>query len=121
MKKYVMYRQGDVLIERIGEIPNRKSTTETLLIRGEGRNHGHFIRGEQVEIYLSGDEEQQAKGSIVTHYLDVKEEATLDHLLIDSGQFTSEHETIKVPPGKYKVIRQREYNPYTRAIRMIRD
>lgn len=116
-----MYRQGDVLIEKVGEIPRRERTTETLLIRGEGRNHGHFIRGEKVEIFISSDQEKEVKGSIITHYLDVKSEATLDHLLIDSGRFTSEHETIKIPPGRYKVIRQREYNPYTRAIRMIRD
>lgn len=116
-----MYRQGDVLVEKVKNIPNRKKTTETLLIRGEGRNHGHFIRGEEVEIFLSSEEEKAMKGSIVTHYLDIKSEATLDHLLIDSGRFTAEHDTITIPPGRYKVIRQREYNPYTRAIRMIRD
>lgn len=116
-----MYRQGDVLLEKVNEIPERNRTTETLLIRGEGRNHGHFIRGENLEIYTSSDEEREPRGSIVTHYLDIQSEATLEHLLIDSGNFTAEHETIKVPPGKYRVIRQREYNPYTRAIRMIHD
>jgi len=116
-----MFRQGDVLIEQVKEIPKREKTLETLLIRGEGRNHGHFIRGSQVDIFISSEEEKAPKGSIITHYLDIKSEATLDHLLIDSGKYTSEHSTITLPPGRYKVIRQREYNPYTRAIRMIRD
>ncbi len=109
------------MVEEVNEIPERKLTTETLLIRGEGRNHGHFIRGKNLDIYVSSEEERAPLGSIVTHYLDIQSEATLDHLLIDSGKFTSEHETIKIPPGRYRVIRQREYNPYTRAIRMIRD
>jgi len=116
-----MYRQGDVLIEEIREIPQSERTAETLLVRGEGRNHGHFIRGNQVEIFQSNEKEKNTKGSIVTHYLDIRSEASLDHLLIDSGRFTSDHDSIIIPPGKYRVIRQREYNPYTRAIRMIRD
>jgi len=116
-----MYRQGDVLIEEIKEIPQRKKTKETLLIRGEGRNHGHYIKGGDVDVFQSTDQEKNAKGSIVTHYLDIKSEASLDHLLIDCGRYTSDHESIKIPPGKYRVIRQREFNPYTGAIRMIRD
>lgn len=115
-----MFRQGDVLVERVNEIPSREITSETLLIRGEGRNHGHFINGD-VKIYLASAQELSAKGSIVTHYLDIKSRSSLDHLLIDSRHFTTEHESIELPPGKYRVIRQREYNPYTRAIRMIRD
>ena len=115
-----MYRQGDVLLERIEEIPEARPTEERLLIRGEGRNHGHFIVGSEVKVFENSSIDE-SKGSIVTHYLEIKEPARLDHLLIDSGRYTDKHESIDIPPGTYRVIRQREYNPYTRAIKMIRD
>ncbi len=116
-----MYRQGDVLIERIDEIPTTKDCTDRLLVRGEGRNHAHYIMGEGVSIGIPEDTENTSEREMVTHYLSITEEARLEHLLIDSEMWTEEHDTIRIPPGTYKVIRQREYDPYARAIRMVKD
>jgi hypothetical protein len=116
-----MYRQGDVLIERVVDIPSRKSITERLLIRGEGRNHGHFIDGEDLLILEALEGELAEGGGLITHYLEVRSEGELQHLYIDSQQWTNEHDAIKIPPGKYRVIRQREFNPYARAIRAVKD
>lgn len=116
-----MYRQGDVLIEEISDIPERTVINETLLVRGEGRNHGHFIIGSELTIMEARSGELTEGGGIITQYLDLKKKAELRHLLIDSGAWTNEHDPILIPPGKYRVIKQREYNPYSKAIRAVRD
>lgn len=108
------YRQGDVLIESVNTIPEGlKPTKETLLVRGEGRNHGHFIKGDVDILEVDPNDEN------ITHYITV-EDAELHHLLIDSGVM-AEHKPIKIPKGTYKVIRQREYNPYSKAIELVQD
>ena len=114
----MMYRQGDVLVELVEQIPCAAIIDETLLVRGEGRNHGHFIKGTDLDIIEADAHETD---SFVTHYLDVRSEARLEHLLIDSAVWTGEHAPIAIPPGKYRVIKQREFDPYARAIRAVRD
>ena len=109
MKKQL--RQGDVLLEEV-EIIKTKKTKNSLLVRGEGRNHGHFIQGD-VQVY-EGDQENE-------YFIDVKTEGSLKHLLIDSMIDTKEHKEITVPKGKYRVIRQVEYNPYEKEIRKVED
>jgi len=116
-----MYRQGDVLIERIAELPEAPLTTERLLVRGEGRNHGHFMSGESVEITKVDDGALTEGGGIITHYLNVLNPCTLEHLLIDSSEWTGEHTAIEIPPGTYRVVRQREFDPYAKAIRAVKD
>ena len=59
-----MYRQGDVLIEAVGEIPKREKSSETLLVRGEGRNHGHFIKSSDASIYQAHEGELTSNGGI---------------------------------------------------------
>lgn len=116
-----MYRQGDVLIERACKGEKTDLTDERLLVRGEGRNHGHFITGKNVVISIAADGELTEGGGIVTHYLEVTESCTLEHKLIDAEAWTGEHAPITIPPGTYRVIRQREYNPYAKAIRAVKD
>ncbi len=119
------FRQGDVLIERVNEIPNEVKNAlqpskepNKLLIRGESRNHGHYIKGE-VETYVIPNPEIEKLN--ITHYLEIKEEASLEHINIDSKLWSKEHETLRLKPGIYRVIRQREYNPYLKAINIIKD
>lgn len=114
----MQYRQGDVLIERVEDLAAQKETTEDrLLVRGEGRYHGHFLTGE-AEIYRNPDFSAE---NTVSHYLDVKEEARIQHLHTETRQATREHREVILPPGRYRVIRQREYNPYARAIEILQD
>ncbi|MGD1843868.1 MAG: hypothetical protein ACFB10_00565 [Salibacteraceae bacterium] len=120
LNSIVQYRQGDILLERIDDLPEGTPTTERLLAEGEASNHGHFIQGD-VKVLVAEEGSSTENGGFVTHFLEVDAEAALEHLLIDSGIWTEEHHKIAVPPGRYRVIRQREYNPYARAIRLIKD
>lgn len=114
-----MWRQGDVLIEELKEFDNSSlnESKERLLVRGEGRYHGHFIVGE-VRVYPNPDFSDQ---NTISHFLEVKEEAVLKHLHTESLQETGEHGDLRLKPGRYRVIRQREYNPYAKIIEIIKD
>ena len=91
------YRQGDVYLERIDAIPEnakaRPSNSRIILAEGEATGHAHSVSNKSAIAY---------EESGVT-YLEVKSAlAMLTH---------EEHATIKLPRGKYRVIRQREYAP----------
>jgi hypothetical protein len=108
-------RHGDVLLVQVEASECKgNSTTDRLLAEGEGHNHGHVIEGD-VSIYRNGDDR------FTTHFLEVKKGATLKHVLIDRGVWTGEHTDILVPPGTYKVVKQREYDPYEQKVREVND
>ncbi len=106
--KNILYRQGDVLLEKIKSIPPKtekrdiKTEKDHLLVTGELSNHGHFITG-HVEVY---------EDESMNMYIHAIDGASLQHLNINTMKWTKEHESIDVPEGKYKVIRQIEFNPY---------
>lgn len=114
-----MWRQGDVLIERIDSFSKTSlnETKDRLLVRGEGKYHGHFILGE-VEIFAN---EEFSTSDTVSHFIEVKKEATLKHLHLLTNEATGEHGDLNIAPGTYRVIRQREYNPYAKIIEIIKD
>lgn len=105
----VHYRQGDVLIERIGSLPATltkidRENGRVILAHGEVTGHAHAIADSHADLYSS----QQEAG--VT-FLEVRDAvAALKH---------DEHSTIALPPGNYRVTRQREYSP--EAIRNVAD
>lgn len=102
-------RQGDVLIERVNELPiglskaPRDHIGRLVLALGETSGHGHTIREPNVTgLRLAGSED--------IDYIEVGGSgATLLHEY-ESGQH-AEHAPISLPPGTYKVTRQREYSP----------
>lgn len=97
----MQYRHGDLLIELIDSIADKAQVRKSnIILNGEVTGHSHKLNGGLV---LDGDE---------TVFLDIKESATITH---------EEHNTIELPPGKYVVIRQREYDPYEKAIREVQD
>lgn len=104
MKK-LKYRQGDVLIERVASIPKdavkQKPKGRIILALGEATGHHHSVGIDDADWWKQGDG---------TQFLQVEEEAAVTH---------QEHATITLPPGKYRVIRQREYSP--EAIRNVAD
>lgn len=114
----MQFRQGDVLIEKVNELgKNIEASPETLLVRGEGRYHGHYILGE-VDIF---DNLNFSVDNTTSHFIDVKEEATLKHLNTQTKLPTREHGDVPLKPGRYRVIRQREFNPYGKIIEFIKD
>jgi hypothetical protein len=94
--KNKVYRQGDVLITPINEIPSGlKRTNKVTLAFGEVTGHHHTI-------YDSGCVGYANEIEGLAAYLDVESDCNLTH---------QEHDTITIPPGKYKVTRQVEYTP----------
>lgn len=104
MKKKSIYRQGDVLIERVAEIPKsaKRVKGKIILAHGEATGHHHAI-----------DERDPAdwwKEEDGTQYVHARGASTVTH---------QEHSPIVLPKGKYKVTRQVEYSP--EAIRNVAD
>lgn len=90
MKKNEIYRQGDILIEKVDNIPNNAMKKDMVLAYGGVTGHKHLVKG-QATVLL--DQEDQ--------FIDVRQEAEVVH---------EEHETIKLPVGKYRVVQQREHD-----------
>ncbi|HWY76759.1 MAG TPA: hypothetical protein VN281_14145 [Verrucomicrobiae bacterium] len=102
-KPLLLYRHGDVLVAQIDAIPEN-ATKRPHLVLAEGEMTGHSHR-----IAAPGSAQILQDGT--TMYLRVKDPgATLVH---------QEHGPITIPPGEYRVWRQREYSP--KEIRMVRD
>lgn len=93
-----MYRQGDVLIERVSKIPTglKRQNPEDgriILAHGEVTGHHHSIEADAAD-WWKGDGEDQ--------FVEVKSPTSVTH---------QEHGPIALPCGKYRVRRQREYTP----------
>lgn len=89
-----MYRQGDLLIV-VGTVPEHVEREVSRLVkdgvveRGEATGHAHRLVGGEVWASDSGP------------YLRTDGTAQLTH---------DEHDTIVLPEGEYRVIRQREFS-----------
>lgn len=104
MNQQQLYRQGDVLIQAIGAPPKgpRTQRASGVLAEGEATGHAHRVADTgAAELYECGDGLYLAVGEAgvsITH---------------------DEHAPIALPPGDYRVTRQREY--YPEAIRNVAD
>jgi len=112
------YRQGDVLIERVAEIPGaakkREQSRRIILAEGEATGHCHVMETidpadwwKQDEIPAATELPDELDDGL---YLSLTANATVTH---------EEHAPIELPPGKYRVTHQREYSP--RANRRVAD
>ena len=93
-----MYRQGDVLLVRVADLPNnaeqpRDSQGRLVLAEGEATGHAHAILHEWARLHGS---------ELDDRFLEVLAEGGVDLV-------HEEHATIRVPRGMYRVIRQREH------------
>lgn len=98
-----LYRQGDVLLvsARVPkEATAQKRDGRIVLALGEATGHAHVITDPAVEVLVREGEVyvRSAAGFEVTH---------------------EEHRAVPVPPGTYRVVRQREYS--AEAIRQVAD
>lgn len=96
----IMRRQGDVLLVEVDELPSQlapvpREDGRLVLAHGEATGHAHVLEG-QAELLAADLEEMEHR------FLRVEVESSLLH---------EEHDTIVVPPGSYRVVRQREYAP----------
>ena len=90
-----LYRHGDVLIAPVDEIPEHAAKQHDLVLaRGEVTGHAHRIETEgMAELY-------EHDGTLYLRVVDTP--ASVVH---------EEHRKIDLPPGSYRVWRQREYDP----------
>ena len=91
-----MYRQGDVLLVRVKELPAKAKKLPTMIVAyGEVTGHAHKVEVDAGDCVLVEDEE----GNM---FVSVGGQATLKH---------DEHGAVKLDEGHYKVTIQREYAP----------
>jgi len=96
-----MARHGDLLIESIDKIPeDTKVRKSGIILDGEVTGHAHRLNGGLVL-----EKEDRV-------YLSLKSPGTVTH---------EEHHTINLPAGDYAITRQREYDPYEKAVRNVAD
>lgn len=109
MGKPWMVRQGDVLIERVGEIPDRavkakRDKNRIVLAYGESTGHSHAIAERGADLF-------EVEG-LDDRFLKVLAEGGVDLV-------HEEHDVIAIPKGSYIVRQQRQYFPD--AIRRVAD
>jgi hypothetical protein len=99
----MLFRHGDVLIQKVKKIPAAaKRLRHRTLAHGELTGHSHQIREkEQVALWQAGPQLFLEIGG---------RHATVVH---------QEHAAIELPKGTYRVWRQREYTP--QRIIVVRD
>lgn len=110
-----LYRQGDVLIQRIEEIPLRAhqlpeddAPERLVLAHGEATGHAHVIHARPSQARL------RRKEAVTDRWRGtVEPERTFLEVLSPTGVALvhDEHSTITLPQGEYEVTRQREYDP----------
>jgi hypothetical protein len=92
-----MYRQGDLLLRAVDEAPEgsrlQAEQGRLILARGEATGHHHSVAVQDAELIDAG-----ALGV----FLRIMAPTPLEH---------QEHGAIALPPGDYRVTRQREYAP----------
>lgn len=94
-----IYRQGDILFVEVNEVVSgravRRKNGHIIVAEGEATGHAHAIKTPGVRMVE------------VVHQFH-------EHYLVSDRPFEivhEEHDTVKLPAGTYKVIRQREYSP----------
>ena len=100
----VMWRQGDVFIERVSSIPDAaRQRGGTVIAHGELTGHSHRLADPSGAQLYHGSSEAEL-------YLRASAAVSIVH---------DEHGPIDLPAGSYRLWRQREYTP--RAIVTVRD
>jgi len=104
MKQEIIFRQGDLLMREIKELPeNLKKLSHKILAEGEVTGHKHQFFG-NVDVY------ENDKGKVMFEVMSAN--AELVH---------QEHKPILIGKGVYEVIKEREYNPFEEEIRQVMD
>ena len=110
MSKQQLFRQGDVMLQRVDSIPEDalacKVDGDVILAYGEVTGHAHRLAPATVTPYAKDG----VWSPTAERFIRAIEGAELTH---------EEHSAIKLAPGCYRVIQQREYHP--EAIRRVAD
>jgi len=129
------YRQGDVLFIRIDELPPLRFKTKKgkVVLEGEVTGHAHKLEGEAkiLEVaerianpFSNGLRMSREGKNVLTAiraFASEPRSQVIGYAVVDApAELThEEHKTITIPPGKYQVRRQREYDE--EQIRFVED
>lgn len=105
-----MAAQGDVLFVRIDEVPAGLAETKLggrLVVAHSETGHHHYLEVVPGMRHYTG-------GDSTIAYLTLGEEADVIH-----ARPHDTHETIRLTPGAYKIVHQREYTPL--GVRRVED
>jgi hypothetical protein len=104
-----IYAQGDVILERVEDAPASGTPIKTdpdgavVLARGEVTGHRHAFYGGQVAMFRDDGLARDVPSELYIGHIKIAGDkpAALKH---------EEHDTINLPPGNYRVRRQREFD-----------
>ena len=102
-------RQGDVLLVRVSKLPpqakpvGRKGAKRIILAEGEATGHAHAIETDTAKLL---------EDALGRRFLIVTKAEQLVH---------EEHDTLRIEPGIWRVVRQQEYIPDEQKTRRVRD
>lgn len=102
-----MAAQGDCMLIRVNDIPEGlvpvNPENDVYVIAHSETGHNHVMERTNMEVYKDPSKNEV---DLYEMFMVVKEPTELKHL----RNFDT-HESLLVPPGNYKVVRQREYTP----------
>lgn len=119
-----MWRQGDVLIIPIAELPKDAEVIQEggdiILAHGEVTGHNHKIRSDKTRLLKSPSAEQLVDAAqYVLRAPQEREQPTQTrgflHLPEPAALTHEEHGAIELPAGNFKIVIQREYVPTERS------
>ena len=106
------YRQGDILLERIYEIPQQIMKQQQ---QQQTQDNYIIAHGE------SGNQHRMSKHVLIFENPENKEERYVQVLSQNTDLVHQEHKSIYIPQGIYIIRREREYNAFEIAIRQVQD
>lgn len=110
------YRQGDILLERIYEIPKQIMNHQHQQQQQQQTQDNYIIaHGE------SGNQHRMSKHVLIFENPENKEERYVQVLSQDTDLVHQEHKSIHIHQGIYKIRREREYNAFESAIRQVQE
>lgn len=112
-----IYRQGDVLIEKISDLPedveleDRDELNRIVLAHGEVTGHAHAVKENSAKSFISKKVNYSGSDSKVRSDITSFSDAERFLVVEDDGANVvhEEHSTIQLDKGVYKITRQREY------------
>jgi hypothetical protein len=106
----MILQQGDVILESTNEEPQGKQVArkdgKLVLAEGEVTGHSHTISAPDAKMF------ETTMGNAMDFLLLLDSPTTIRH---------QEHKAIKVPAGKWKVRRVKEYDHFAEEARVVRD
>jgi hypothetical protein len=104
------YQQGDVVLQRIAEIPaDAERANGVVLAEGEGHHVHRFATTADVELYVRDG----------VRFARVKQDSVIEHVTPDGGR--GEHHPITIPAGDYQFGQVREYDYLAEMAREVID